>query len=269
MKIKQNIDWADFVTGGGLLYLILAVVCIAGAGLTLYRGSGMDHWPATNGIVTMARVAPGIPGSQQRARYLFAYEYQVEGRSYRSDRYDYSSVGGNRPEGVRRYEEGDQVTVFYNPRHPASATLVKQKPGLAVYLALGLGLVFLVAALGHLLTGNAFALFSRSGLRQWRERHTGSHAGASARRVAIDPDDPKTAVEALPNPLRRECLEYLADTEQIYGSASDSGPFRLENAARHLHETTGIGLNEARTMMRLLADKEGIDLSPAPNDSAS
>ncbi len=265
MKTKQSIDWAEFVTGGGLLYLILAVVCIAGAGLTLYRGSGMEDWPATKGVVTLAQVAPGIPGSQQRARYLFAYEYQVEGRSYRSDRYDYGSVGGNRSEGVRRHKEGDQVTVFYNPRHPASAALVKRQPGWAVYLVLGFGVAFLLAALGRLLTGNALAFFTAG----WLKRRASRRERAIERLMEITADDPEAAVAALQDPLRKECLDYLADAEQCYQPGSRSGRFRLENAARHLHSETGIGLAQTRTMMRLLAREEGIELSDAAKEPAA
>lgn len=263
MKTKRPIDWLRFFTHGGLLYLVLAVVCLVGAGLALSNSSGIDSWPSTRGIVTMSYVDTGIPDTSRRnTQYQFAYEYRVDGKTYRSDRYSYASVGGERSVGVKRYKEGDRVTVFYNPQNPAAATLVRQGPGVFVYIVLFFGVLFLLAATGSMLTGEAFALFSRSGWVEMWEQWTNRREQAIERvRKVATRDDPEALVNALQDPLLRECLHYLADTQQVYSSRTDRGRwFRLENAAQHLHKAAGIGLKTTREMMRLLAQRQGIDL---------
>ena len=262
MKIKPKIDWSHFLTHGGLAYLVLAVICFVGAGFTLSNSSGLETWPNTQGIVTMSYVDHGIPDTSQRnTRYQFSYEYQVDGKTYRSDRYSYASVGGNQSEGVKRFNKGDKVTVFYNPDDPSSATLIKQGPGLFVYLILVLGLGFLLMAIGSLLAQDAFALFHRSGWIELWEHLTNHRERAIERLAGANTDDPEMLVDALQDPLLRECTEYLADTKQTYPSGSHSGRFRLENAAHHIHQATGIELVTAREMMRTLAQRQGIDLS--------
>ena len=261
MKIEQRIDWLHFLTHGGLIYLVLALVCIIGAGLTLSDSAGQHAWRKTEGIITLSRVEPPMPGSQKRTRHLFAYEYRVDGKTYRSDRYSFASLGGNPSAGVRRYKKGDRVSVYYNPQNPATAVLLKEQPGLSVYVVLGFGLLFLLAAVSSLLTRSAFTVFSASGWIQLWEQLTNrrqqaierlsqanAHAGAS----------PETLVDALHDPLLRECLHYLTDAQQIYPPDEDSQGFRLENAARHLHAATGISLETTRKMMQRLAQRQGL-----------
>lgn len=262
MRIKPKIDWSHFLIHGGLAYLVLAVICFVGAGFTLFNGLGLETWPGTMGIVTMSYVDHGTPDTSRRnTRYRFAYEYQVDEKTYRSDRHTYSSVGGEQSVGVNRYKKEDRVTVFYDPNDPSSAILAKQEPGLFVYLILVLGLGFLLAAIGSLLAQDAFALFHRSGWVDLREQLTNRREQAIERLAGADTHDPETLVDALQDPLLRECLEYLADTKHVYPSGLDSGRFRLENAARHVHKPTGIELETAREMMRILAKRRGIDLS--------
>ena len=170
MKIKLQINWEHFLTHGGLVLLILAIFCIAGSGLTLFRSVGQNAWNKTRGTVTLSRVEPAKPGSQQRTQYLFAYEYQVKGKTYRSSRYSFGSVGGGQSLGVKRYNPGDTVTVYYNPQSPSSAILLKRRPGLSVYIVLVFGLLFFLAAMGSLLARDASALFSRSGwIQLWKQ----------------------------------------------------------------------------------------------------
>lgn len=208
----------------------------------------------------MSSVDPGIPGSRQRVEYKFAYEYQVDGKTYQSNRYAYASVGGDQSVGVKRYKDGDPVTVYYNPRDPSSAALVKQRPGLWVYIVLVFGLAFLLAAISSLLTGETFALFSRSGWIDLREQWTNRREQAIERlRKVENRDDPEALVNALQNPLLKECLAYLADTQQVYPSTMDSRRYRRENAAQHIREAAGIKLETAREMMQLLAQQRGIE----------
>ena len=261
MKNKRQIDWDHFISGGGLLFLVLAVICIVGAGFTLSNSSGINAWPSTRGIVTMSYVSSGIPGSHQGSRYNFAYEYQVDGKTYWSDRYAYASVGGDQTVGVERYKDGDPVTVYYNPRDPSSAALVRQRPGLSAYIVLGFGFAFLLAAISNLLTGEALSLFFRSGWIELWEQLTNRRERAIERLRKVDArDDPEALANALQDPLLRECLHILTDTAYPYISNLE-GFIKQERATHYIHEETGIEFDTAVEMVRILAQRHGIDLS--------
>jgi len=163
-KDSLRIDWEGFVTGGGALMLLLSVICIGGSAYTLVRGFAQDSWAKVPGNITQARIAaPTQPGKPRRK--LFAYEYQVDDKTYSSERYSFENVGGDRSVGIQRYSPGDRVTVYYNPQNPSIAVLEKKKPGFFVVVVLILGIVFLLASIGSLLARNAMALFTRAGVR--------------------------------------------------------------------------------------------------------
>ncbi len=151
MKSRPLVNWKRFLTHGGLIFLGLSAYCIISSWTVLTAAAGQDTWPETRGIVTLSRVDVPIGGTSQKStRYLFSYKYWVMGKEYQSDRYSFASIGGERSTAVKRYKEGDQVRVFYNPQDPSYAVLVKESPGLFVYLFLILGVGFLLAAISTL-----------------------------------------------------------------------------------------------------------------------
>lgn len=163
------IDWNHFITGGGALMLVLSVICIGGSAFTLTQGFAQNSWVGIPGTIIQARMeAPTTPGKPTRK--VFAYEYQVDGKTYSADRYSFENVGGARSVGIQRYDPGDRVTVYYNPQNPSVAVLEKKKPGFFVLVVLVFGIAFLLASIGSLLAGNATALFTRAGARElWRQ----------------------------------------------------------------------------------------------------
>ena len=139
--------------------LALSAICIGGAAYTLVQGFAQDSWVEASGTITQARfAAPTEPGKPTRA--IFAYQYQVDGKIYSTDRYSFENVSGDRSTGIQRYNPGDQVTVYYNPQNPSVAVLEKKKPGFFVFVVLIFGIVFLLASIGRLFAGNATALFT-------------------------------------------------------------------------------------------------------------
>ena len=138
--------------------------------LQISRGADQDSWSQTRGTITQSRLESSLPGSQPRKGAIFAYEYEVDGQTYRSDRYSFGSVGGDRTVGIKRFRRGDAVIVHYDPRDPSVAVLEKRQPGAFVYVVLLFGLLFLQASAGCLLAKDATALFSRAGAKQlWKE----------------------------------------------------------------------------------------------------
>ncbi len=77
-----------------------------------------------------------------------SYEYQVGGRTYHGHRINPDYIYTNREafhrEILRRYQEGKQVTVYYNPRNPTEAYLELGIPKLLLVLV-ALAVVFMLA----------------------------------------------------------------------------------------------------------------------------
>jgi len=76
------------------------------------------------------------------------YEYQVGGRTYHGSQirpdYIYTNREAFHREILRRYREGQRVTVYYNPRNPTEAFLELGIPKVLLILA-GLAVVFMFA----------------------------------------------------------------------------------------------------------------------------
>ncbi len=147
MKSRSLIYLKRFFTHGGPVFVGLAVYCIIKAWPILTKAADQDGWPETRGIVTLSRVEVPTTESQKSTHYYFAYEYQVKGKAYRSDRYSFDTVGGSQAVAVKHYRKGDQVRVYYDPQDPSYAVLVKEPPGLFVYLFLVLGFFLLLVAI--------------------------------------------------------------------------------------------------------------------------
>ncbi|WPL13114.1 DUF3592 domain-containing protein [Thiorhodovibrio litoralis] len=111
---------------------------------------------------------PSTPGKPWRE--IFAYEYQVDGKTYSADRYSFENVGGDRSVGIQRYDPGDRVTVYYNPEKPSTAVLEKKNPGFFVVVVLVFGIAFLLASIGSLLARDSMALLRWGGRgKVWRQ----------------------------------------------------------------------------------------------------
>ena len=74
-----------------------------------------------------------------------AYQYQVNGQTFNSDRLTFGSESTSESNGrkkIANYPEGSQVTVHYDPGNPNKAVL-ETKAGGVIYNVL-LGLIFIV-----------------------------------------------------------------------------------------------------------------------------
>ena len=174
MQLKLNIDWVDFITGGGALSLMGAIIMITGSMYVLLQSTDQSFWHQTTGTVLLSRIKTNPPGSAHSSQELFTYEYEVNGQSFRSDRYSFASGGGDRTVAIKKYKRGDTVNVFYKPTDPSIAVLKIESPGLFVYLVLLAGFLCLLGAAGCLLAQNFMALFSLSGVQSIYHNLTGA-----------------------------------------------------------------------------------------------
>ena len=95
------------------------------------RSRAAQAWPGTAGRILQSRVeAKTLPGDRPSTRFApqIAYEYVVDGRTYRSEHIAFGkvfwSLAPQRAAAkVARYPAGAQVTVYFNPRRPEEAVL--------------------------------------------------------------------------------------------------------------------------------------------------
>ena len=129
---------------------ILSVLVLAGVGIAVY-GTGTvieayesTDWPQTDGSVAASGVDMKSDATDGRTRALryspaVSYGYDVDGRTYFSDRLGFTRVWtGEESDAqaiVRRYPVGQAVTVYYDPDDPLRAVLT---PGVSLNSTLGL-----------------------------------------------------------------------------------------------------------------------------------
>jgi hypothetical protein len=137
---------------------------VAAVGLGTYLSAGFvrdlyfaiksREWPTTSGKVIALNIvqSPAFRSSYNSA--LVGYEYEVRGVRYTSKRIDYAGRGGgwSARRYLRRYHEGGNVSVRYDPNEPKRAVLdtgvtfgnfLRLLVGFAV---IGLGLLYLLAS---------------------------------------------------------------------------------------------------------------------------
>lgn len=135
----------NFLGGGLLLYAGGLFLLIQGV-LVLGMGFGQAGWVATTAVVTESRTSTSYSQERTRTNYHFQYEYTVDGELFQSRRYSAAQLSPSEIQGVRQFNEGEQIPIFYNPAKPKQAVVVRRSPSLFVYFGMLLGGFFLVFA---------------------------------------------------------------------------------------------------------------------------
>ncbi|TVS12861.1 MAG: DUF3592 domain-containing protein [Wenzhouxiangella sp.] len=117
----------------------------------LLEGRASLDWPSVSGTVVEAAAAP-VSGARIGPgwRIRVSYEYEVDGRSFASDRVRLSRRLGEKTEIKAReelvlYEPGEPVPVYYDPDRPARSVLVTG-PDKRAWFGLSVGIGLLVIA---------------------------------------------------------------------------------------------------------------------------
>ncbi|QDU77337.1 hypothetical protein Pan97_44040 [Bremerella volcania] len=134
---------------------ILAGALLAGVGLiglvfplnSASQGAESDVWPTVMGTVTVSQVESSGPKDDRSYYPEVKYQYDVEGKSYTSDRINFdlagtrSSIRQEMTDVVDQYPAGADVKVFYDPSDPSQSCL---EPG----VKLGTGFLLGIACVG-------------------------------------------------------------------------------------------------------------------------
>ena len=115
----------------GLLFLGIGLLMLV-FGLVQFRtAKASQDWPSVEGEIVHATVGVKVSRDEDGTSRSYApqvlYTYSVRGQQYTSDRV---TVGARRrysshrkAEAKLQYQNGEKVTVYYNPKKPAQAVL--------------------------------------------------------------------------------------------------------------------------------------------------
>jgi len=148
--------------GGGILFLIGAIVFVPIVVIDVLRHVRTMTWPTTSATITESRLEntkrfAGRRGQRTYYKTHVRYTYVVNGTTYTGDRITVSGSKGSPDRDVARktirpYPAGRTVTAYYDPSGASYALL---KPGLdhgSVFIIM-LAAIFLVFGIGLTLTG--------------------------------------------------------------------------------------------------------------------
>jgi hypothetical protein len=154
--------------GGLIVLLVVAVVAIVAGGVMIaigvdtYRdGKETKSWTATSGEVLSSTVDSETRTVRRNNRKreettyipIVRYAYTVDGVRYEGDDIRADDHGGDVSRAydiVRRFPEGAETAVYYDPNDPSRAVLVQGAETGQVYLYGGLGGLFGSVGLGIL-----------------------------------------------------------------------------------------------------------------------
>ena len=140
-----------------ILGCIVALLLFGAAALAAYYGYG--HWQVresrtwhttTGRVLESSAVWETVEENSRIFVPRVIYEYQVNGRPYRSDRiFLQPHTNDDASATAARFPAGSQVPVYYNPADPAQARLVRNVPSAQLYI----GLIALLLALAIMMCG--------------------------------------------------------------------------------------------------------------------
>lgn len=122
-----------------IIWSLTAVIAFVGVGLilmalfTIRAANAARAWPSTEGTVlswqeasTTAHRAPTQQsGQEQPVQITIRYEYSVDGETYQHDRIAFALGMPDLP----AHDEGDAITVYYDPDLPSEAVLLPGESG--------------------------------------------------------------------------------------------------------------------------------------------
>jgi hypothetical protein len=141
--------------GSLVVIVIFAIIGCAAAGAgarTLWLAAATKSWPTVTGVVTASRIDKTTKGNQPAPYFsgVVEYSYEVDGTTYRSNRFSYSGLSESSEQSdiravIARYVPNRPVTVHYDPANPSQSVL-QTGGGLIGWAMIAAGTLFLLFA---------------------------------------------------------------------------------------------------------------------------
>lgn len=144
----------------GLAFAAMGVLLVIVGIVKLVQAGASSSWPAVKGTVVSCKVEKSSSSGKGRhgrkgrstSRYYanLRYEYAVEGKQHVGEKISFGTVGGTMAkaqENAKRYAEGSQVDVYYNPSDPSEAVMETGRKG-SIYTFSGVGALFTLIGIG-------------------------------------------------------------------------------------------------------------------------
>lgn len=130
----MKINMAQLQRAGPLKQALIVAVFLSATFLSnlkfgprVIEGASSGGWPTVAGVVLSSEVTWEIDDGTTMYDAKVRYGYSVDGQSFESDRISVGSLASSlkhqAAERVKRYSEGKEVVVHYNPSHPGEAVL--------------------------------------------------------------------------------------------------------------------------------------------------
>ncbi|MFA9480389.1 DUF3592 domain-containing protein [Phycisphaerales bacterium AB-hyl4] len=104
-----------------------------------------NRWPETTAQIESVRTGIARTHTPVSYRLSITYRYEVDGNAYIGDRWNYGAITSNDYRRAERYEEGDTLTIRYNPRRPGKSVVDPGDPwdvqwsGVVIFMTMWLG----------------------------------------------------------------------------------------------------------------------------------
>lgn len=138
----------------GVILTVLGLFFLARGLPGLFQALAALGWRRTDGQILGAgtlgytAAAGGGHGRTRMVRGAVSYRYRYEGHEYLGSRMSFGTPIGLNPalaslSGASRYEAGQAVTVFVDPKDPSRAVLRRSAPSSLVFALMGAGFLAL------------------------------------------------------------------------------------------------------------------------------
>ena len=135
-----------------LVAIIIGLVLVISGRQVRRRAAEVKHWPETNGRILRSKIVDIKAKTRMIYQVTATYEYRVNGQIYQSQRIDPSdrwrAVNSRAiaEQEYRKYQPGQQVSVYYNPTQPEEAVLDRSDANVHFWMML-FGNLFLFGGL--------------------------------------------------------------------------------------------------------------------------
>lgn len=124
----------------GLAFVAIGSFMVFSVARQWLTGMQSRSWEPVEAVVVASdKIDVTLSGSEGRTHTVpeldFRYRYEVDGRSYESDRLSFEKNEvdvRDIPNFIRKHPEGDPLTVYYNRKHPEQAVVKRGVPAAGI-----------------------------------------------------------------------------------------------------------------------------------------